>query len=391
MKAAFAVTEMAAVAADVAEKENFLVTRFGALCFFLSTIEFVIPKPLPFLRLGIANIPLIVAADFFTPAAYFLLVFVKIIAQGIIGGTFFSWVFVFSAAGTMTSAAIMFLLKRALKTKISAVGLSVAGSFASNIAQLAVARAWIFGESISAVMPLLLGAGVATGFAVGLLTEFFAQQSLWLRKIKKQIKLNNVNLAASAAQGIEAASCKDKRKKRVLAALRIAVGFSFIVTVAFFGNVACRAAFFAFFYAALCLAGKRPRAVPVIVSMLAITAFNLFPPRGEILSEFAGLKIAKGSLVASLSRAFFFEDLIFISRWTFMQGKIQAFEESKERKKSGKLAQFLRRITSLLAETLALFEKLNSKPNAKKRVLENKVSLKAIAQYIDSVLQRIDA
>lgn len=45
------------------KKQDALVPVFGALCFFLSAIEFVIPKPLPFLRIGLANVPLILALD----------------------------------------------------------------------------------------------------------------------------------------------------------------------------------------------------------------------------------------------------------------------------------------------------------------------------------------
>jgi len=30
----------------------------AAFCFFLSTIEYMLPKPMPFMRLGIANLPI---------------------------------------------------------------------------------------------------------------------------------------------------------------------------------------------------------------------------------------------------------------------------------------------------------------------------------------------
>ena len=36
---------------------------FGALCFFLSAMEYMIPKPLPFLRLGLANLPIMLAVE----------------------------------------------------------------------------------------------------------------------------------------------------------------------------------------------------------------------------------------------------------------------------------------------------------------------------------------
>ena len=74
---------------------------FGALCFFLSTIEYMIPKPLPFLRLGLANIPILLAIDILPLPAYSVLVLLKILGQGLIGGTLFSYIFLFSAAGSV--------------------------------------------------------------------------------------------------------------------------------------------------------------------------------------------------------------------------------------------------------------------------------------------------
>ncbi|MEN6364589.1 MAG: Gx transporter family protein, partial [Rectinema sp.] len=35
----------------------------GAFCFFLSAVEYMLPKPMPFMRLGIANLPILLAVD----------------------------------------------------------------------------------------------------------------------------------------------------------------------------------------------------------------------------------------------------------------------------------------------------------------------------------------
>ncbi|MCK5201492.1 MAG: Gx transporter family protein, partial [Spirochaetales bacterium] len=36
------------------------IALFAAFCIFLSTVEYLIPKPFPFFRLGLANFPIIV-------------------------------------------------------------------------------------------------------------------------------------------------------------------------------------------------------------------------------------------------------------------------------------------------------------------------------------------
>lgn len=38
-----------------------LVAFFAALCLFLVAVEYAIPKPLPFLRLGLTNLPVILS------------------------------------------------------------------------------------------------------------------------------------------------------------------------------------------------------------------------------------------------------------------------------------------------------------------------------------------
>ena len=42
-----------------------IIAIFGACSLFLATIEFLFPKPLPYMRLGLANIPLLIALRLF--------------------------------------------------------------------------------------------------------------------------------------------------------------------------------------------------------------------------------------------------------------------------------------------------------------------------------------
>lgn len=75
-----------------------------------------------------------------------------------------------------------------------------------------------------------------------------------------------------------------------------------------------------------------------------------------------------------------------------MPGKFQLPQIQLKREKSGKTLKFLTRLSRLLAETLELFGKLNSKPDkkAERRSVGRRLSLEGAAAYIDSILQRID-
>ncbi len=37
------------------------IAFFSALCFFLSAVEYAVPKPLPFFKIGFANLPILIS------------------------------------------------------------------------------------------------------------------------------------------------------------------------------------------------------------------------------------------------------------------------------------------------------------------------------------------
>jgi heptaprenyl diphosphate synthase len=152
----------------------------GAFCLFLSTIEYMIPKPLPFMRIGLANLPLILALDIFSFRSFAALTGLKILGQALITGTLFSYVFLFSLAGTAASAFSMFFLRRIFgERRIGFTGLSVTGALVSNGIQLFLARLFIFGPSVRYIAPPFLAAGLITGAALGVFCEYFTARSKW--------------------------------------------------------------------------------------------------------------------------------------------------------------------------------------------------------------------
>ncbi|GHT78270.1 hypothetical protein FACS1894130_04560 [Spirochaetia bacterium] len=156
------------------------VALFGGFCLFLSAVEYMIPKPLPFMRLGLANLPLMLALDILSFRSFALLAGIKILGQALITGTLFSSVFLFSCAGTALSAVSMFLLRRLAGAKrISFVGVGAAGAMMSNIAQLVLAWIFVFGRSARYMAPPFLGMGVISGVALGLFCEYFTGRSRW--------------------------------------------------------------------------------------------------------------------------------------------------------------------------------------------------------------------
>jgi heptaprenyl diphosphate synthase len=152
----------------------------GAFCLFLSSIEYLIPKPLPFMRLGIANLPLMLALDILPFSVFMLLVAIKVLGQALITGTLFSYVFLFSLAGTVVSTFVQFLLRRLVDPRLLGfAGIGIAGGLLSNLTQLALAYVFVFGSGVRYIAPPFLAAGAVTGLVLGLFCASFAGRSAW--------------------------------------------------------------------------------------------------------------------------------------------------------------------------------------------------------------------
>ena len=158
-----------------------LLPFLAALCLFLAAVEYAIPKPLPFLRLGLANMPVIIALFLMPTRDIYKLILLKIIGQALITGTLFSYIFIFSAAGSLASGLAMLGVHRLFKSRISCIGLSLAGAAANNLAQLIVAYFVLFGSATKYIAPILLISGSITGLLLGIFTQMFIEKSKWFR------------------------------------------------------------------------------------------------------------------------------------------------------------------------------------------------------------------
>lgn len=171
------------------EQDGFRLLFFSALCLFLSMVEYAIPKPLPFLRLGLANLPVLLAFSKLKIKDVVLLVVIKTLVQGLISGTLFSYVFLFSAAGSSAAAVAMGILyyccvRNKKRPLVSLVGMSVAGALGNNGAQLLVARYLIFGEAARYIAPVLLCSGLVTGLLLGIFAQRFVSISQWYKSLE---------------------------------------------------------------------------------------------------------------------------------------------------------------------------------------------------------------
>ena len=156
-----------------------LIAFLGGLSLFLSTIEYLFPKPVPFFRLGLANLPILLSLGVLNWREILLLSVFKVLGQGLVNGTLASYVFLFSVGGTASSVAVMYGFYRLFPRRSGYIGISLMGALASNLVQVWLSLYFIFGTSAWVIVPYFLGMGSATGLVMGIFSTIFAARSRW--------------------------------------------------------------------------------------------------------------------------------------------------------------------------------------------------------------------
>lgn len=165
-----------------------MLAMLAAAAMFFSTLEYLIPKPVPFFRIGLANLPILVVLPFFRTRDVIALAFLKVLGQGLINGTLASYVFLFSLFGTAASVLAMVLLYRIAGRYVSLIGVSALGALASNIVQVTLSVRFIFGPRSWVIAPPFLIIGTSSGVFLGVMAELFARDSVWLARLRKDYR-----------------------------------------------------------------------------------------------------------------------------------------------------------------------------------------------------------
>ncbi|HJC34669.1 MAG TPA: Gx transporter family protein [Candidatus Mediterraneibacter faecipullorum] len=136
-----------------------------ALALIFSYIETLIPIQfgVPGIKLGLANLIIVIVLYKTDWREALLLSVVRIILAGFIFGNLFS--IVYSLAGGFLSLTVMVLLKRT--DRFSVAGISMAGGVCHNIGQLVVAMIVVETYQVGYYLPVLLIAGLITGAVIG--------------------------------------------------------------------------------------------------------------------------------------------------------------------------------------------------------------------------------
>lgn len=142
---------------------------FTALAIIFSYVESLIPIHfgIPGVKLGLANLIIVIALYKMSIKEAYILSIVRIVLAGFMFGNLFA--IFYSLAGGMLSLTIMYVLKRV--GKFSVFGISIAGGVFHNVGQLIMAAFVLESISIGYYFPVLLISGLVTGFVIGLISN----------------------------------------------------------------------------------------------------------------------------------------------------------------------------------------------------------------------------
>lgn len=140
----------------------------AAVAATLQIAEGLIPRPVPWLRLGLANgvtLLVLVRLGFGAAAA---VTAVRVLLGGLVLGTLGGPAFALSTAGSALALGVMAAGIRLLVPPLSLLGVSVLGSVAHVAAQLAVLAALLAaGRGVLLLVPVLVATAVPLGLVTG--------------------------------------------------------------------------------------------------------------------------------------------------------------------------------------------------------------------------------
>jgi uncharacterized membrane protein len=289
----------------------------AAICLFFSTLEYLFPRPVPFFRIGLANLPILLSMKILPFPYLLLLALLKVIGQGLINGTLASYVVLFSFSGTFLSLMAMYSARKI--QGVSYIGLSIIGAFFSNAAQVSLSILFIFGSNARFIIPYFFTLGLLSGTVMGVFANWFSSHSEWYKAL-----LNNQVFTPKNNKIFEGKKSKKRSVDYIATFLhpkwRFFLGLLLFIPL-FFQEVLLLKMLHVLALGILCkLSGKRISYFYFFNLIFWITFFNILSPFGLVILDLKIITITYGALEMGLEKALLLIGLVFTSLFSVSPG-----------------------------------------------------------------------
>ena len=145
-----------------------------ALALVIFVVEAQIPPlaPIPGIKLGIANLVVIIALYYLGAGYAFTINLIRVSVAGLLFNGLFG--FCYSMAGALLSFGAMLLAKRT--GLFSVTGVSICGGVFHNLGQILVAAFLISSLKIFAYFPVLIISGLISGTVIGIVSHLILKR-----------------------------------------------------------------------------------------------------------------------------------------------------------------------------------------------------------------------
>ncbi|MCF6266717.1 MAG: Gx transporter family protein [Desulfuromusa sp.] len=178
-------------------RRRVFLALFVALAVALHTVEVLLPNPLPWFRIGLANILALTALFSYGIQALWVVSIARILIGSLLLGSLFSPGFLLSLGGGLAANTLMSVGYKLWQNKIGPVGVSVLGAIGHVTGQLLIAWLVVIRHpSIWMLLPFFLLfaliSGIVNGLAADYLLASLYKHPAFTGLKKKQDVSNNV-------------------------------------------------------------------------------------------------------------------------------------------------------------------------------------------------------
>jgi heptaprenyl diphosphate synthase len=156
------------------------IAILSAYALALHGFESLLPTPVPWLKLGLANIITLVSLILYGFRSALMITLIRVVLGSIFIGTFLGPAFILSTGGGLASVIAMALSLRFFKNLFGTIGISLIGALFHNMAQLSLAY-YLFIRRIEPVLlisPIILLLGSLTGIFNGIISDILIKNLL---------------------------------------------------------------------------------------------------------------------------------------------------------------------------------------------------------------------
>ena len=159
-----------------ARRQVFLAL-FIAIAVTLHVLETLLPTPVPWLRLGLANIMTLMALYLYDGRAAWTISLARVGIGALLLGRLFSPGFWLAAAGAIVATSAMIVMHRVAGRRLSPIGISAIGAAGHALGQILAARLLVIQHpAIWQIMPLFLFFTLFSGILTGWLASGLLEQ-----------------------------------------------------------------------------------------------------------------------------------------------------------------------------------------------------------------------